>query len=129
MPVTGGKVMSKAVTKLREAREFALALPGAEEADHWGNPSFRVGGRIFATLPDSDHMNVMIDPFDVEAAVPVGPDACAELRCGKNASGVRGDLAQAPPELLCHLLEASWRRRATRRLSPPLHPSGPPHDR
>src|SRR5260370_20864088 len=97
MPVTGGKVMSKAVTKLREAREFALALPGAEEADHWGNPSFRVGGRIFATLPDSDHMNVMIDPFDVEAAGRVGPDACAELRGGKNPSRLPVHLAPTPP--------------------------------
>src|SRR5260370_10514618 len=104
MPVTGGKVMSKAVTKLREAREFALALPGAEEADHWGNPSFRVGGRIFATLPDSDHMNVMIDPFDVEAAVRVEPNACAELRGGKKVSGVPGDLAPTPPKFGCGLL-------------------------
>lgn len=50
--------MSKAVTELGEARAFALALPGAEEADHWGNPSFRVGGRIFATVPDPGHLNV-----------------------------------------------------------------------
>ncbi|HKB17820.1 MAG TPA: MmcQ/YjbR family DNA-binding protein [Candidatus Dormibacteraeota bacterium] len=105
------------MTKLREAREFALALPGAEEADHWGNPSFRVGGRIFATLPDSDHMNVMIDPFDVEAAVRVEPDACAELRWGKNVSGVRVDLAQASTELVGDLLEAAWCRKAPRRLS------------
>src|SRR5258708_39597733 len=99
MPVTGGKVMSKAVTKLREAREFALALPGAEEADHWGNPSFRVGGRIFATLPDSDHMNVMIDPFDVEAAGRVETDACAAPRCGTNLSGGPGELPPAAPAL------------------------------
>src|SRR5260370_9749294 len=100
MPVTGGKVMPKAVTKLREAREFALALPGAEEADHWGNPSFRVGGRIFATLPDSDHMNVMIDPFDVAAAGRVEPDACAELPWGKKLSRGRVDLAPASPPLV-----------------------------
>src|SRR5260370_29280612 len=107
MPVTGGKVMSKAVTKLREAREFALALPGAEEADHWGNPSFRVGGRIFATLPDSDHMNVMIDPFDVEAAVRVEPDACAQLRWGQNVGGGPVGLAQASPQLGRDLLGAA----------------------
>ena len=29
---------------------LALALPGAVEADHHGRPSFRVGGKIFATL-------------------------------------------------------------------------------
>jgi hypothetical protein len=31
-------------------REIACALPGAEESAHMGNPDFRVGGRIFATL-------------------------------------------------------------------------------
>ena len=31
-------------------RRLACALPGAEESSHMGNPDFRVGGRIFATL-------------------------------------------------------------------------------
>ncbi|MGD9689422.1 MAG: MmcQ/YjbR family DNA-binding protein [Phycisphaerales bacterium] len=29
---------------------MALALPEADEQDHWGRPSFRVRGRIFSTL-------------------------------------------------------------------------------
>jgi hypothetical protein len=104
------------VSKLGEIRTFALALPGAGEADHWGNPSFRVGGRIFATFPDPEHLNVMIDPFDVESAVREEPDACTELLWGKKVSGVRVDLAAASPELVVDLLEAAWRRRAPRRL-------------
>jgi hypothetical protein len=31
-------------------RRIACGLPGAEESAHMGNPDFRVGGRIFATL-------------------------------------------------------------------------------
>ena len=31
-------------------RAMALGLTGAEESAHMGNPDFRVGGRIFATL-------------------------------------------------------------------------------
>ena len=31
-------------------RRIALSLPGVEEGAHFGNPDFRVGGRIFATL-------------------------------------------------------------------------------
>jgi hypothetical protein len=31
-------------------RAIALSLPGAEESAHMGNPDFRVGGVIFATL-------------------------------------------------------------------------------
>lgn len=64
---------------LRDARAIALTLPEAEEAEHWGNPSFRIYGRIFATLPDRQHLNVMTDPFDAEAAVRAYPAACAEL--------------------------------------------------
>jgi hypothetical protein len=31
-------------------RSIACGLPSAEESSHMGNPDFRVGGRIFATL-------------------------------------------------------------------------------
>ncbi len=31
-------------------RRIALSMEGAEEGSHVGNPDFRVGGRIFATL-------------------------------------------------------------------------------
>lgn len=32
------------------AKALALAVPGAEERDHFGSPSFRVKGKIFAQL-------------------------------------------------------------------------------
>ena len=44
-----------------EARRLALRLPDAVEQDHHGRPSFRVGGKIFATLWDARTMNVMVD--------------------------------------------------------------------
>ena len=31
-------------------RRIALGMDGAEEGSHFGNPDFRVGGKIFATL-------------------------------------------------------------------------------
>jgi hypothetical protein len=37
-----------------DPRALALALPGAVEQDHHGSPSFRVGGKIFATLDQAD---------------------------------------------------------------------------
>ena len=95
---------------------MALRLPGATEQEHWGNPSFRVAGRIFATVPDPDHLNVMIEPFDVEAVVRDEPAACTELWWGKQLRGVRVSLPVAPPELVGRLLEVAWRRRAPRRL-------------
>jgi hypothetical protein len=46
---------------LAQARKIALALPEATEQDHHGALSFRVRGKIFATVPDSEHLRVMVD--------------------------------------------------------------------
>ena len=100
-----------------EVRKFALALPEVIEQDHCGNPSFRIRGRIFATVPDAEHLNVMIDPFDVEAVVREDPDACEELRWGKEIRGVRVSLNKAGSTMVETLLETAWRRKAPKRLS------------
>jgi len=107
--------MSLPVSSLGDARAIALALPDAVEADHWGHPSFRVRGRIFATAPDPRHLNVMIDPFEVDAAVREQPDSCEQLLWGRQVRGVRVTLDAASPELLGDLLAAAWRRRAATR--------------
>jgi hypothetical protein len=35
---------------IETARQIAMALPGTEEKDHFGMPSFRANDRIFSTL-------------------------------------------------------------------------------
>lgn len=48
-----------------QVREMALRLPEAIEADHHGLPSFRVRGKIFATLrEDPPRMMVKLDGED-----------------------------------------------------------------
>jgi predicted DNA-binding protein (MmcQ/YjbR family) len=48
-----------------DIRRLALALPGATEAEHFGMPSFRVGGRIFSTIHVAHpRMMVKLDPED-----------------------------------------------------------------
>ncbi len=101
---------------VRDVRRLALSLPEAAELDHWGRPSFRVRGKIFATIPDFEHLNVMIDPYDVDAAVSADPDACDELRWGKEARGVRVKLRVAEPDMVRDLLTAAWRRKAPKGL-------------
>ncbi len=102
--------------QLGTVRRLALALPEAVEQDHFGRPSFRVRGRIFATLPDSEHVNVMIGAFDVDGVVREYPSACQELWWGKKLSGVRVNLSAAPSELIRELLTTAWRRKAPRSL-------------
>jgi hypothetical protein len=100
-----------------QVRKLALALPETIEQAHFGNPSFRVRGRIFATVPDDGHVNVMIDPFDVDGVVRDHPKSCEELRWGKEVRGVRVSLRHAAPEMVQALLEIAWRRKAPKRLS------------
>ena len=87
------------------------------EQGHFGNPSFRVRGKIFATVPDERHVNLMIDPFDVDAAIRAAPESCEELWWGKELRGVRVSLLDANPRMLADLLREAWTRRAPRRLS------------
>jgi hypothetical protein len=100
-----------------QAGALALALPEAAQADHHGNPSFRVNGKIFATLPDSDHMNVMLDEPGIRTAVADHPDACTERWWGKRLAAVQVDLGRADAALLSGLLTDAWEGKAPARLS------------
>ncbi|HUA44929.1 MAG TPA: MmcQ/YjbR family DNA-binding protein [Solirubrobacteraceae bacterium] len=100
-----------------EARRLALSLPEAVEEDHHGRPSFRVAGRIFATLWDEDHMNVMVDEAGILTAVQSHPGVCAEVWWGKRLAAVRVTLSAARADLLSDLLADAWERRAPARLA------------
>ena len=104
------------MVSVEQARSLALALPEAVEQDHHGKPSFRVGGKIFATLWDEDHMNVMVDPDGILTAVQAAPSICAEQRWGKRLAAVRVNLSRADAGLLEELLADAWERKAPKRL-------------
>jgi hypothetical protein len=95
-----------------QARGLALALPEAVEQDHHGRPSFRVAGKIFATLWDEQHMNVMLDEGGILTAVQSRPETCAEVWWGKRLAAVRVDLHRADERLLADLLEDAWEGKA-----------------
>jgi hypothetical protein len=99
-----------------EARRLALALPESAEQDHHGFPSFRIRGRIFATLPDDTTLRVFVDEDAVEEAVAAAPEQCSVLRWGAKVSGVAVHLPAADPDTVADLLADSWRRRAPVRL-------------
>ena len=105
------------------ARQLALSLPEATEQDHHGRPSFRVAGKIFATLWDADHMNVMLDEPGILTAVEAHPDICAEVWWGKRLAAVRVTLSAAQAPLLRSLLEDAWEGKAPARLRQTSAPS------
>jgi hypothetical protein len=100
-----------------DARKLALTLAEATEQDHHGRPSFRVGGKIFATLWDADHMNVMVDEAGILTAVQAHPDVCEEVWWGKRRAAVRVDLKHAEQKLLAELLQDAWEQKAPARLT------------
>lgn len=98
-----------------QARKLALALPEAVEQDHHGKPSFRVGGKIFATLWEDDQLNVMLDEGGIIQAVQQHPEACSEVMWGKRLAAVRVHLPNARAAMLRSMLEEAWELRANRR--------------
>jgi hypothetical protein len=93
-------------------RRLALALPGAVEQDHHGRPSFRVAGKIFATLWDPGHANVMLDEPGILTACEAHPHACTPFHWGRRVAAVHVELAAASDALLAELLADAWERRA-----------------
>ncbi len=116
LPTRPGHLNSIVVSR-DQARSLALELPEAVEQDHHGRPSFRVAGKIFATLWDEDHMNVMLDEGAILTAVQREPEACEELWWGKRLRAVSVDLGRASANVVADLLGDAWERKAPRRLT------------
>ncbi len=104
------------MTTLGHARKVALALPETTEEAHHDMSSFRVRGKIFATVPDDAHLRVMVDEGEIRAAVAANPEACRELFWGKRLAAVEVDLKRAKPSLVKDLLTDAWIRKAPKKL-------------
>jgi len=104
--------------RVTTVRRLALALPETDEAPHHHMTSFRVAGKIFATVPpEGDRVHVFVDPDEVPAYCAEFPGVVEELRWGDKRSGCRVDLRQATPELVRELLGEAWRRKAPEKLT------------
>ncbi len=93
-------------------RKFCLALPGTVEQDHHGFPSFRVKTKIFVTLPDESHANVMLHEDDIRAALESHPGPCEGQMWGKKLAALRVDLTKVKKADLEGWLSDAWERRA-----------------
>ena len=70
-------------------------LPEAVEQDHHGRPSFRVAGKIFATLWDESHMNVMLDEGGILTATQRDLGVYEEVWWGKKLAAARRAIRRA----------------------------------
>jgi hypothetical protein len=103
--------------KIDEVREYALSLPEANEEPHFKYNSFRVRGRIFATVPPGEQfMHVFVDEQRRELAIAMFPDAYEKLWWGKKVTGIKVTLANADASDVKDLLYSAWKQKAPKRL-------------
>lgn len=107
-----------------EMRQLALALPGAQEQDHRGHPSFRVNGKIFATLwPDQQRAVLKLPRGDQEAMTTLNPATYAVAPWG-HQGWTYVELATVDTDEFAALLENAWRQ-----VAPKVKPSSRHDDR
>ncbi|MGP0047263.1 MAG: MmcQ/YjbR family DNA-binding protein [Solirubrobacteraceae bacterium] len=109
---------------IEDVRRIALALPEATEQDHHGMPSFRVRNRIFATVPDDEHVRVMAEEHQIRAAVQQDPSACREFYWGKRLACVVVTTALACRDQVEGLLQDAYLRKAPKALLDQLEDRG-----
>lgn len=93
-------------------RRIALSLPDAEESSHMGQPDFRVGGHIFATLASAKqgYGNLMLTLEQQEAFVEEMPEVFLPIPGGWGRMGMTHIRLEAASEDVLHgALHTAWK--------------------
>src|SRR5882757_663145 len=113
-------------------QRIALSLEGVEEDSHGGLPTFRVGGRRFASLASQaeGYGNLQLTPEQQAAFVEEAPEIFLPIPGGFGKMGhTHIRLAAANRDILTGALRAAWKLRVelnakTRAKSRPLPARG-----
>ena len=104
--------------KIAAARRYALSLPEVTEEPHFHYSSFRVKGKIFATVPpENTYLHIFIGEPEVELLPAAQPKAYEKLTWGKKVAGLRVTLAAAAARDVEELLRSAWLRKAPKKLA------------
>ena len=104
--------------RLNDVRKFALSLPETAEAPHFEAASFRVRGKIYATIPPGGkELRVFVAHDEAEALLAEDSTTYKPVIWGKRAvpGAVCVNLDSAKPAQVRELLEDAWRMRAPKR--------------
>lgn len=96
-----------------------MSLHDAEERDHFGSPSFRVGGKIFAQLSARNHQTpravVKLSSADQAALTMSDPETFSSVPSWGRHGWTYVHLATVDASMLHDLLWQSWRRLAAKK--------------
>ena len=101
-----------------DIRTLALSLPLAEEQPHFDRASFRVKGKIFATLPPGGERVVLkLLPEIKESLRQSDPDAVIPLPGAWDRGGwTELAIGSIESEKLADLIRLAWRQVAPKKL-------------
>jgi len=103
--------------KLTDVRRLAMQLPEVTEEPHFRSTSYRVRGRILATVPpEGERLHVFVSEIERERALALEPAFVAKLFWGGKVWGVRIKLDRAKPQFVADLLYTAWREKAPKSL-------------
>jgi hypothetical protein len=93
---------------MSDFRALALALPSATEQDHFGSPSFRVSGKIFAQLSPDRGTAVVNIPLAQQWLIDSYIGARASAGRWGESGWTEFAWADLPTDLVADLLKQSW---------------------
>ena len=99
-----------------QLRELALGLPGVEERETWGHPTFRVRDKIFASMSDDGATaTVKATPDEQEALVGGDPQTFGVASHVGRYGWTTIRLDRVDPGELRELVVEAWRSTAPKR--------------
>ena len=99
-----------------QLRELALSLPGAQERETWGHPTFRVRDKIFVILGDDGvTARLKATPEDQAELVAADPETFGIASHVGRYGWVTVRLDRVDPDEMRELVVEAWRRTAPKR--------------
>ena len=100
-----------------QLRELALGLPGAQERETWGHPTFRVRDKIFVILgADGVTARLKATPEDQAELVAADPETFGIASHVGRYGWVTVRLDRVDPDEMRELVLEAWRRTAPARV-------------
>ncbi len=99
--------------RTEDLEKRALSLPGAVESAHFGKRDFRVGNRIFMSLPEAGRAVVKFTPGQQKLFLETEPGVCAAVPGGWGLKGWTSVyFIDADDGIIAHVMDTAWRNVA-----------------